>query len=328
MSKNTPSPAAKPNASAGRSRLGRGLSSLMQVPSPHSLPTRENPPAEDQPVVRADRVIDAADAADGPLRNVPTDQVQPNPHQPRKDIETSSLADLAASIKTNGIIQPLVVVERANGRYELIAGERRLRAAKLAGLATVPVVVRSAEAHEQAQLALVENIQREDLNPIDRADAYKALQKQLGLTQSELAERVGEERSSVANHLRLLDLIEPVRQMVRDGRLALGHAKVIAGVVGEAEQVRLAELCTKQGLSVRNLERLVKGDESPAPTRGAATEDGRAVYLNQLADNVSRSIGMRCSLSPTGKSGGKLVVHFASLDQFDRLMDQLGIELE
>ena len=329
MSKKPPAapPLAKPAPPSiklpppGKSRLGRGLSSLMQVAPP--------PPAREVGPNAADDISSAADATDRPPQEVATDRIDPNPHQPRKEMLADSLAELAASIRTNGIIQPLVVIPRPDGRYELVAGERRLRAAKMAELATVPVVVRSVDAHEQAQMALVENVQREDLNPIDRAEAYRALQRQLGLTQAELAERIGEERSKIANHLRLLDLAEDVQSLVRDGQLPLGHAKVLAGVADTAEQGRLAGLCVKQSLSVRNLERLVKEEEEPAtPAKPAAATDGRAVYLKQLADNVSKSIGMRCDLSPTGKSGGKLTVHFKSLDQFDRLMEQLNVELE
>ena len=310
----------------GKSRLGRGLSSLMQVAPPPPSPREDGGPLNGS----VDPAAAAPPERDRPPQEVPVDRIDPNPHQPRKEMVAESLAELAASIRTNGIIQPLVVIPRPDGRYELVAGERRLRAAKLAELATVPVVVRDVEAHEQAQMALVENVQREDLNPIDRAEAYRALQKQLGLTQSELAERVGEERSKVANHLRLLDLAGEVQSLVRDGRLPLGHAKVLAGVADAAEQGRLAELCAKQGLSVRNLERLVKEQQQPPaePAKPEPAADGRAVYLKQLADNVSKSIGMRCDLSPTGKSGGKLTVHFKSLDQFDRLMEQLNVELE
>src|SRR5262249_38980992 len=149
-----------------------------------------------------------------------------------------------------GIIQPLVV-RRVGSEYELIAGQRRLQAAKAAGLAQVPVVIRDADSFTQAQLALVENIQREDLNPIERAQAYRSLIEQLGLTQAELASRLGEDRSSFANFLRLLELTEPVRHMVRDGRLSLGHAKLLAGVPDILKQQKLAETVVSQELSVR-----------------------------------------------------------------------------
>ena len=309
---------APPPPAASRSRLGRGLSSLMQVNSTSNS-------ANDAPPSPA--AAEAALPRSG-LRDVSVDNVATNPHQPRKHINPTALAELADSIKTNGVIQPIVVIARPGGTYELVAGERRLRAAKQAGLTHIPAVVRDVEAHEQAQMALVENVQREDLNPMDRAEAYRSLQKFLGLTQTELAERTGEDRSKVANHLRLLELAEGVQKVIRMGGLPLGHAKVLAGVEDHAEQTRLAELVIRQSLSVRNLERLVAREPQPPTPTQKQPDAGRAVYLKQLADNVSRSLGMSCDLSPTGKSGGKLTVHFKSLDQFDRLMEQLGIELE
>lgn len=312
---------------ANRSRLGRGLSSLMQVNNPSSAPgapgaTSGASPTSPDP---------AAQAASGPLMDVDPALVDPNPHQPRKNIPPAALAELAASLKSNGVIQPLIVIRKADGRFELIAGERRLRAARIAKLTTIPVVIREVDVYEQAQMALVENIQREDLNPIDRAQAYQALQKQLGLSHGELAGRLGEDRSTIANYTRLLDLCEPVRATVRDGALPLGHAKVLAGVSDEAEQVRLADLVIKQNLSVRNLERLVKGEEESAPRTNQKPQDeadSRVRHLNDLAQTVGRQIGMRCSLTPTGKSGGKLTLHFKSLDQFDSLMTRLDIDLE
>ena len=323
MAKTAP-PSTPKSSPTGRSRLGRGLSSLMQV--------NANPanPAAAPPAATAGGGPSQAEAAtsNSPLRDLSVDQIAANPHQPRKKIDPAALAELAASIRTNGVIQPLIVIDRRDGTYELVAGERRLRAAKQAGLAHVPAVVRDVEAHEQAQMALVENIQREDLNSIDRAEAYRSLQKLLGLTQTELAERVGEDRSKIANHVRLLELADAVKELVRSGDLPLGHAKVLAGVEDAAEQVRLANLCVKQNLSVRNLERLVASDPQPPAATPKGGDEGRAVYLKQLADNVSRALGMPCDLNPTGKSGGKLTVHFKSLDQFDRLMEHLGVEIE
>src|SRR5262249_27010271 len=156
------------------------------------------------------------------------DQIQPNPHQPRRQFDQAAIAELAASIKSTGLIQPVIVRHMPGGAYQLIAGERRWRAARIAGLARIPAIVRNVDNFAQAQMALIENIQREDLNPIDRAESYKTLINQLGLTQNELANRLGEDRSSIANFLRLLELAEPVRQLVRDGKLSVGHAKIIA----------------------------------------------------------------------------------------------------
>jgi len=234
----------------------------------------------------------------------------------------SSLAELAASLKSTGLIQPIVVRKTETG-YQLIAGERRLRAAKLAGLKTLPAIVRDVDSFTQAQMALVENVQREDLNPIDRALAYQALVSQLGLTQQELAGRLGEDRSTIANHLRLLDLAEPVRETIRNGELSLGHAKLLAGVPDILEQQRLAEMCVSQELSVRNLERIIAGAAAVAPK--APAKSGSA-HLADLEKTVARQLGMRVQIRGTKK--GKIVIHYASLDQFDELMKRMNVTVE
>ena len=251
--------------------------------------------------------------------------VSPNPHQPRRQFDETGLSDLAASLKSNGIIQP-IIVRRVGDRFELVAGERRLRAAKLANMATIPAIVREVDAFTQAQMALVENIHREDLNPMERAAAYRALLEQLGLTQAELARRLGEDRSTVANFLRLLDLAEPVRGMVRDGRLSLGHAKVLAGVSDILEQERLGKLVVSQGLSVRNLERLVQSPATATPTKPIKQV---SPHLQELEKTFARQLGMRVQIrSGTNNAKGRVVIHYASLDQFDQLLDRLGVDAE
>jgi ParB family chromosome partitioning protein len=227
-------------------------------------------------------------------------------------------------LKSNGLIQP-IIVRRIDGGYQLVAGERRLRAAKLAGLSGIPAIVRDVDAFSQAQMALVENIHREDLNPMERAAAYRALIDQLGLTQSELATRLGEDRSTVANFLRLLELAEPVRAAIRDGKLSLGHAKVLAGVSDVLEQERLAALVVSQGLSVRNLERLVSNPAMPRKVQPAAPA---SAHLTNLEKSFARQLGMRVQIRATGsnKSKGRVVIHYGSLDQFDQLLEKLGVE--
>jgi ParB family chromosome partitioning protein len=250
--------------------------------------------------------------------------IVPNPHQPRRSFDDASLAELAASIRSTGLIQP-ILVRQVGQQYQLIAGERRLRAAKLAGLDSIPVVIRDVDSVTQAQMGLIENIQREDLNPIDRALGYRTLIEQLGLTQAELASRMGEDRSSIANFLRLLDLAEPVRHMVRDGRLSVGHAKLIAGVSDLLEQERLANLVLLQGLSVRNLERLMK--EAPKPQQ--RTSQPPSPHIQDLEKNLARQLGLRVQVRSAAKKGkGKLIIHYASLDQFDELLSRLGVSAE
>jgi ParB family chromosome partitioning protein len=302
------------------SRLGRGLSSLItvreEIPTP---PSTSAGPA-------APSVEPLKEASTGAPLAIPVAAVVPNPHQPRRSFSESSLVELASSLRTNGMIQP-ILVRREGDRYELIAGERRWRAAKLAGMTDIPAIVRDVDGLTQAQLALVENIQREDLNPIDRALGYRTLMNQLGLTQSELAGRLGEERSGIANFLRLLDLAEPLQAYVADGRLSVGHGKVLAGVSDPAEQTRLADLVIAQGLSVRNLERLVQEPTAPPPVKSAPASP--AAHIAQLERNIARQLGMKVQIKTTGAKGkGRLTVHYSSLDQFDELMQRLHVAVD
>lgn len=318
-------------------RLGRGLSSLMSagnlpVEAEVAPPAAEAKPrsAEATPAAPvAPSPVQAPQAApvDGSTLQLPVSAVVPNPHQPRKQMIEASVAELAASLKVTGLIQP-IVVRKVGETYQLIAGERRLRAAKLAGLATIPAILREVDSFTQAQMALVENIQRENLNPIDRAQAYRTLMGQLGLTQAELAGRLGEDRSSIANHLRLLDLAEPVQAMVSDGRISLGHAKILAGVQDPVEQQRLANLVVTQGLSVRNLERLLQDANTKTPPAATAPASGSA-YHQDLEKSLSRQLGLRVQLRAGAKKGkGKLILHYGTLDQFDELMNRLGVKSE
>lgn len=320
-------------------RLGRGLSSLISIPQ---VPVQvELPPSlaeAKQGRAAAERDEAAPDRGTGQAAPLPSsvglpggpayiaiESIAPNPHQPRQAFNDASLADLAASIRSSGLIQP-IVVRQVGSEYQLIAGERRLRAAKLAGLTQIPVLVRDVDAVTQAQMALIENIQREDLNAMDRAQGYRTLIDQLGLTQAELAGRLGEDRSSIANFLRLLELAEPVKGMVREGKLSVGHAKLIAGIADVLEQERLANLCILQGLSVRNLERLIQ--EGPKAAVKAAPAAPTA-HIQDLEKSLSRQLGLRVQVKSSSKKGkGRLVVHYGSLDQFDELLSRLGVSAE
>jgi ParB family chromosome partitioning protein len=326
-------------AQKDRPRLGRGLSSLISVSElpveaeidvPQALPANQpgsaSPPAAvtsaAAPVPPAHSV---AAKSDGRPLEISLADIVPNPHQPRKSVDDVRLAELAASMKSTGLIQPIVVRKHGAG-YELIAGERRLRAAKIAGLETIPAFIRDVDSFTQAQMALIENIQREDLNPVDRAAAYRALIAQLGLTQAELAGRLGEDRSSIANFLRLLDLAEPVKNLVRDETLSLGHAKLLAGITDILEQERLANLVVSQGLSVRNLERLLQ--EGPA-AKPRPEPVAPSAYYQELEKSLTSQLGMRVHVRAGEKKGrGRLVIHYASLDEFDALMVRLGVEAE
>ncbi len=329
-------------APPAKSRLGRGLASLIRVDLPEEavqppIPAvaavavdapggaarekRKAPAAETAPVVQ--------DPTRPQLHLIPLGKVLANPHQPRKVFDAVALAELAESIRANGLIQP-ITVRRAGDSYELIAGERRTRAARLLGLKDVLAVVVTADSHTQAQQALVENIQRQDLNPMDRATGYAALIEELGLTQEQLAIRTGEQRSTVANYLRLLDLCEPAKEYVRAGKLTLGHAKVLAGVADVLAQSRLAEMAVKQELSVRNLERVIK-----LPVGGAAAKAGSKplaagqAHYAELEQTFTRQLGTRVEIRPsmTGRGRGRIVLHYGSLEEFDNLAERLAVEL-
>jgi ParB family chromosome partitioning protein len=328
-----------------RPRLGRGLSGLISISDDSAGDLPEVSQAGDMPfvnplppvvpahtpvvhrsVVPPEWVAAEVEAAKASSRvlEIPLDQIVPNPHQPRRQMNEAAIAELAASLKSTGLIQP-VIVKKSGEQFELIAGERRWRAAKVAGLTTVPAIVREASSFEQAQMALVENIQRENLNPIDRAQAYRTLMTQLGLTQAELANRTGEDRSSVANFLRLLDLDVSVQAMVVSEQLSMGHAKILAGVTDQADQIRLAELVVGQSLSVRNLERQLQRPTAPAARSAPAVSP----HLIDLEKSLSQQLGMRVQVKSAAQKGhGKLVLHYASLDQFDDLVNRLGAKLE
>lgn len=303
-----------------KSRLGRGLSSLMTSPvlaETHAHETSDGADVAPLP--------DSADTiASAPICTLSLDQIIPNPHQPRKKFDEAALADLARSIQVNGLIQPVLVKPTDAGGYELITGERRWRAAKVAGLTDIPAIVRHVDPLNQAQLALIENVQREDLNAIDRASAYQFLMKQLGMTQNDLATRLGEERSTIANFLRLLDLIPPVRDMVGDGRLSASHAKLLATLSPEDQQ-RLADIAVGQGLSVRSLERLIQtpNHSTPPPAKPALS-----AHLQELERSITRQMGLRSQIRSGAKGKGRLILHYTSLDQFDTLLERLGIKIE
>jgi ParB family transcriptional regulator, chromosome partitioning protein len=333
-------------AAKDRPRLGRGLASLIAVTQPRKdhplhLPPHDGaqvsitPPVPPVVAVGAHAEPPATVTIAAPLEfaggravDIPVDAISPNPHQPRRDFDEGSLKERAQSMKANGIIQPILVRPAGpgnDGKYQLIAGERRWRAAQLAGIAAIPAIVRDVDAVAQAQLAMIENIQREDLNPIDRALGYQVLVKELGLTQAELAGRLGEDRSSIANFLRLLELNETTKEMVRCGKLTVGHAKLLAGVSDILRQQKLAELTVSQGLSVRNLERILQeqaADQQPK-VRAALSP-----HMQDVEKTLCRQLGLRVQLRAARERGkGRLVIHYSSLDQFDQIIDRLGVNL-
>lgn len=252
-------------------------------------------------------------------------QIQPNPNQPRKEFDQVRLEELAASIKEHGIVQPIVVRPRGKG-YEIVAGERRWRAAHLAGLGKVPALVREFSEAETMEIALIENLQREDLNPLEEAEAYRLLMESFKLTQEELAQRLGKSRSQIANTLRLLQLTPAARDEVRAGRLSMGHAKVLLGITDAAKQADLATRAVVQGLSVREVEELTR--EVVAPARPAErSKSSLSPDLREVESRLREWFGTPVKLNLNGERG-KIEITFFGEEGLGRILDSLGVGLD
>ena len=255
---------------------------------------------------------------------VDVDQIAPNEQQPRHRFEDARLDELAQSIKANGVIQP-IVVRKVDSGYRIIAGERRWRAAQRAGLTRVPVVVKDVRAGDNAQLlemALIENIQREDLNPIDQAAAYEKLSSDFNMTQEEIAAAVGKDRSSVANHMRLLKLPQEVRTEVAVGRLSMGHARALLAVADEARQRQVAREVIARNLSVRETEAMVKRIERGASAASRAEAAAPDVHTRAAEEKLRITLGTRVRIVRKGK-GGRIEIDFGSEDELHRLYEHL-----
>ena len=251
---------------------------------------------------------------------IPTARIRPNPHQPRKRFDPDSLATLTASISEHGVLQPILVTETMDG-YQLVAGERRLRAAQAAGLDRIPALVRQLADRDQLELALVENLQREDLDPIETADAYRQLIDEFGFTQDALAARVGRARSTVANTLRLLDLAPGIQAAVADGRLSEGHGRAIGGLAAELQD-RVLDSVIGQELSVRQTEELVRRLREPKPQAADRTARSADPDMERVEEDLRRSLGTKVSLARS-RRGGRIVIEYYSDEELGRLYDRL-----
>ena len=263
------------------------------------------------------KVTLSAEGAD--IQRLRIDAIVPNRYQPRHHFPEEELAHLAASIKESGVLQPIVVRRKGDGTYELIAGERRWRASKEAGLETIPVIIKNCSDQESLLLALIENIQREDLNPMETARAYTRMMKEFGLTQDAIALKVGRDRSSVANFIRLTHLHPELQELVEAGRLSAGHAKVILGLPSPEEQLRLGKMVVSASLSVRATENLIarsleKNTRRPIPAHNSLWTD--------LETRLQKRLGTKVTVQPH-KQGGRLVIHCFSKEELDGVVDIL-----
>ena len=255
------------------------------------------------------------------IQEIPVGELDPNPDQPRRTFSAESISQLADSIREQGVLQPLLVAPAGSGRYMIIAGERRYRAGREAGLETLPCIVKDIDVIRQREIALIENLQREDLNPIEAAKGIRALMDQCGYTQEKVSARLGKSRPAVANMLRLLQLPDEVTEMVKDGLLTAGHARVLAGVTGKEEQLRLARRAVDEGLNVRQMEQLVKASGTKKPKKKPAQKRLPA-ELDELQEKLRRRTGLKSTL--TGSiSKGRIVLQYSSRDELERLNDIL-----
>lgn len=303
--------------------LGRGLGALLSGSAAPTSSAAAPAPASVPALVPVPIPVPMGSV----VRRVPLAQIRPSPLQPRKDFPLEALQDLAASIREQGIVQPLLV-RSVDGFYELIAGERRWRAAQLAGLTEAPVLERIAADAEVLELALIENLQRENLNPIEEALGYQELASRFGLTQDDVARKVGKSRAAVANALRLIRLPEPVQRALREGRLSVGHAKVILGVPDPVQQITVAQRVEADGMTVRQTEEWVARLTAPpkpsassvGPPAGVSRDPHVADLENRLRERLGTKVGLRYK---AGK--GTLEIRFYSDDELNRVLDALGV---
>ena len=275
--------------------LGRGLDALLPATKPVSM--------TELPDVQHLRI----------------DAIVPNRYQPRQSFSSQELAELTASLKQSGLLQPILVRRKGDGIYELISGERRWRAAKEAGLETIQAVIRNCGDDEAVVLALVENLQRADLNPMEMARAYHRMMNEFGLTQDIIARRVGCDRSSIANVVRLINLPSEIQQLIESNQLSMGHAKVILGLPGQREQLRVAQLVISKALSVRGTEKLI---ESSLTGKKRGTKELRRTPWSDVEERLQKRLGTKVMIQK-GKRGGKIVIHYFSPPELDGILEML-----
>lgn len=292
-----------------KKRLGRGLDALLG-----------------RPIVSEDDdsgLVDGDTIERGEFEWIPVVDIEPNPYQPRSTITPSELESLVASIREHGVLQP-IIVRRHNGRFQLVAGERRLRAAEMAGLATVPARIVDATDQRVFEIAIVENLQRTDLNPIEKARAFKDYLDRFGGTQRELAQRLGLDVATVSNFIRLLDLPEDIQREVELGRLSMGHARALLGLKDEQQQVELAHKVMQESWSVRKVEKFVatvRREHNDRPVHGKAAL--RTPHIDRIEDALTQALGTTVLIKLTRRNQGKIVIEFRNEEEFDRIVEAI-----
>ena len=300
--------------------LGKGLDALFGD-AEVTLQSRaeKNSKNEDEKTEDPKQKVDKNEKTGGGIDYIDINDIKPNSNQPRKTFDEDKLNELAASIEEHGLIQPLVLRKAEKG-YEIVAGERRWRAARKIGIREIPCIVRELTDEENMLLAIIENMQREDLNPIEEAEGIRQMIDTYGLTQEEVSKSVGKSRPYIANSLRLLRLPETVRKYVEDGSLSTGHAKAIAAVSDEKKQIELAEVAIRDGLSVRQLEKLAQQDKSGVKTRSRVKQ--KTADVKRVEEDLKNALGTKVTLNQKGKKV-KIEIEFYSKDELERLIELL-----
>lgn len=282
-----------------RTALGQGLDALIPLDEPLS-----------------------GKKSEADVKHVLIDSLLPNPYQPRRLFQEESLTDLSESIKEMGVIQPLIVRTTADGNYEIVAGERRWRASKMAGFKTVPVIVRALSDVESLEIALIENLQREDLNPLDTAEAYDTLIQKFSYTHEVLARRIGKDRSNITNHLRLLKLPDPIKEQLRGDQLTMGHARTLLAIDHLPTQLNLTGKVIKSRLSVRELEKIVQNYRKKQQVKRSGPPE-KDPDLSALEKGLSRHLATKVVVRKKTNTSGRLEIHFSSSEELDRLLGTL-----
>ena len=306
---------------AKRKGLGRGLDSLISGAT--GVTPAEAIKAATEAMHQQEQNVDVNKPVDGTLKHLPVEFLQRGKYQPRRDMHPEALEELAESIKAQGVMQPIVVRPISQDRYEIIAGERRWRATQLAGLDKIPAVIREVADETAVAMALIENIQREDLNPMEEAMALKRLQDEFELTQQEVADAVGKSRTAVTNLLRLLNLSEEVKTMLEHGDLEMGHARCIL-TLEPVKQREVAQTIVAKGLSVRQAEALAKKVQEEKKPKPAQPSSQNNQDMQRLEEDLGEHVGVPVQLQHSNKGNGKLVLKYNNLDELDGILRHLG----
>ncbi|MGN6601255.1 MAG: ParB/RepB/Spo0J family partition protein [Ginsengibacter sp.] len=295
--------------------LGKGIRSLLQNIDTDLSVTEKN-------------LIKDSDRTNVAKTRIPLHQIEANPEQPRRDFDETSLSELAASVKIHDIIQPITVTKTADGKYRIIAGERRFRAAKIAGLADIPVYIRDVKDSKILELALLENLQREDLNAIEIALSYRQLMEELDCTQDQLAERMGKERSTVTNYLRLLKLPPDIQAAVRNGNLSMGHARALINVDAVDKQLYIYNEIRSKELSVRQTEELVRRLYTPKTAVNNSVKTTLPPSLKKIEDNLASHFSTKVKMTHTKKGTGSITFDYFSIEELSSLLDKMQVSVD